>query len=67
MNSADVLDFKNPDSSEGWRVYMFHIISDFVFNNPITGSGFIGSWILFYDYSGSAHNQYLDVFLELVS
>jgi O-antigen ligase len=60
-SGAAVYDFKNPEASEGFRVFMMKIISEFVFYNPFTGSGYLGSWILFDDLSGSAHNQYLDV------
>jgi len=40
---------------------MMKMIVEFVLHNPLTGSGYLGSWILFDDLSGSAHNQYLDV------
>ncbi len=56
-----IYDFSNPEASEGYRVYLLELITDFVLNNPLTGSGFLGVWILFDDKSGSAHNQYLDV------
>lgn len=60
-NDAMIYDFSNPESSEGYRVYLFKLITNFVLNNPLTGSGFLGVWILFDDKSGSAHNQYLDI------
>lgn len=60
-SGAAVYDFNNPAASEGFRVFMMKTITEFVFNNPLTGSGYLGSWILFDDLSGSAHNQYLDV------
>ncbi len=56
-----VYDLDNPESSEGWRIYMMRVIGEFVLFNPVTGSGYLGSWILFEDRSGSAHSQYLDV------
>lgn len=49
------------DSSEGYRVYMLGKVLNFVLFNPITGSGFLGVWILFQDLSGSAHGQFVDV------
>lgn len=60
-NDVKIYDFINPEASEGYRLYLFKLIIDFVFNNPLTGSGFLGVWILFDDKSGSAHNQYLDI------
>jgi hypothetical protein len=63
-SGTPVYDIANPASSEGFRIYMAKIISEFVLLNPFTGSGFLGSWILFNDLSGSSHNQYLDVFFR---
>lgn len=63
-SGSQTYDFENPEASEGWRVYMMKIIGEFVLFNPFTGSGYLGSWILFDDLSGSAHNQYLDVFFR---
>lgn len=60
-SGAQIYDFENPEASEGWRIFMMKIIAEFVLYNPFTGSGYLGSWILFDDLSGSAHNQYLDV------
>ena len=59
-----VYDIANPASSEGIRFYLAKEIGKFVLFNPFTGSGFLGSWILFNDLAGSAHNQYLDVLLR---
>ncbi|MFN3665314.1 MAG: hypothetical protein ACK4S0_04090, partial [Sediminibacterium sp.] len=39
---------------------------EFVAYNPFTGSGFLGIWVLFDNLSGSAHNQYLDIFFRTV-
>jgi hypothetical protein len=61
---TSVYDIANPASSEGFRIYMVKIISELVLLNPFTGSGYLGSWILFKDLGGSAHNQYLDVFFR---
>jgi O-antigen ligase len=54
----------NPDTSEGVRIRIWGDIINFVMLNPITGSGYLGSWILGDD-SGSSHNQYMDVFFRL--
>ena len=59
--STYTYDFYDPESSEGFRVYMFFEILNFISKNLFLGSGFLGVWILFDDKSGSAHNQYLDV------
>ncbi len=60
-NGEDAYDFKDKDASEGYRIYILQKIIDFIIFNPLTGSGYLGVWILFDDLSGSAHNQYLDV------
>lgn len=51
----------DPESSEGYRIFMLGKILEFVANNPFTGSGFLGVWIMFDDGSGSSHSQYTDV------
>jgi hypothetical protein len=61
VSGGSTFNLENPKSSEGYRIYMMKIISEFVLYNPLTGSGYLGSWILFDNLSGSAHNQYLDV------
>lgn len=60
-SGADTYVFDDQESSEGYRVFLFQKIMEFITHNPITGSGYLGVWILFDDLSGSAHNQYLDV------
>jgi O-antigen ligase len=47
-------------TSEGTRVYIMIRILEFVVRNPVTGSGYLGPWVL-RDSFGSAHGQYLDV------
>jgi O-antigen ligase len=47
-------------TSEGTRVYIATRILEFVVRNPLTGSGYLGPWVL-QDSFGSSHNQYLDV------
>jgi hypothetical protein len=64
LKAADGENFwelSNPESSEGYRIYMLGKILEFVANNPFTGSGFLGVWIMFEDGSGSSHNQFTDV------
>lgn len=56
---ADLL--ADPGTSEGTRVLLAAGIFEFVMNNPLTGSGYLGVWILSDTLSGSAHNQYTDV------
>ena len=51
----------DPGFSEGYRIYIFKKIIDFVLSNPVTGSGFLGCWVLFDTGSCSSHNQYTDV------
>jgi O-antigen ligase len=54
----------DPTYSEGGRVFLGEQTFKFVMANPLTGSGYLGVWVL-QDVSnnlmGSAHNQYLDV------
>ena len=54
----------DPQTSEGTRFRIWSDVLDYVVFNPVTGSGFLGSWILGID-AGSSHNQYIDVFLRL--
>lgn len=49
----------DPETSEGFRVEMLRNIWMYVLHNPLTGSGYLGVWILS-DSIGSAHNQYTD-------
>lgn len=60
----ETVDLSDSDSSEGFRIFLFLKAVEFVTYNPFTGSGFLGIWVLFDDLSGSAHNQYLDVFFR---
>jgi O-antigen ligase len=54
----------NPATSEGFRISMFLLIMEFISNNPFTGTGYLGVWILSESHSGSAHVQMLDVLLR---
>jgi hypothetical protein len=67
-DSGGMLDsFGDSETSEGARLFIWGEIFSFVLANPITGSGFLGVWILnlFGDFSGSAHSQYFDIFFRL--
>lgn len=48
-------------TSEGMRIHIIRTVMDFVLANPLTGSGYLGVWILPDANAGSAHNQYIDV------
>ena len=54
---------ENPADSVGTRLVILEEILDFVKGHPLTGSGYLGVWILpeIQQIAGSAHNQYLDV------
>jgi O-antigen ligase len=52
------------ETSEGTRIAIWKEIFYFVMFNPITGSGFLGTWSVNPSY-GSAHNQYFDTMLRL--
>lgn len=47
-------------SSEGTRLFIAMRIVEFVVRNPLTGSGYLGVWVLSEGF-GSAHSQYGDV------
>ena len=54
-------DIANPESSEGFRIFLLQSIISYIGSWPLTGSGFMGIWILFEDRVGSAHGQFNDV------
>lgn len=57
-------DLRDPESSGGARLYFASTIIRFVYDNPLTGSGFLGIWCLkddVYGTIGSAHIQYADI------
>ena len=54
-------DVLNPNSSEGYRIYLIMRILEYVANSPIYGSGFLGIWVILEDQIGSAHGQYNDM------
>ena len=51
----------DPRDSMGYRIIIFKEIANFVADNPFTGSGFLGCWIMFDNLSCSAHSQYTDI------
>lgn len=51
------------ETSEGTRFRIWGAILNYVLMNPLTGSGFLGSWAIVQD-TGSAHNQYMDILLR---
>jgi O-antigen ligase len=55
------------ETSEGTRIFIWISILEFVAFNPLTGSGYLGVWVLrlFDESSGSAHNQFLDVLFRV--
>ena len=64
MNTDDgsmTFDITNPESSEGFRIFLIQTIISYIGSWPLTGSGFMGIWILFEDRVGSAHGQFNDV------
>ena len=56
-------DFANRTDAMGTRLEVASEVLGLVKRNPLTGSGYLGVWILpdLADIAGSAHNQYLDV------
>jgi O-antigen ligase len=48
-------------SSEGTRIFIALQVLEFVTRNPLTGSGFLGVWVMRDFPAGSAHSQYVDV------
>ena len=53
------------ESSEGYRLYMLQRVLELVLENPLTGSGYLGIWVLFDDMSGTTHNQYSDILFRV--
>jgi|TARA_B110000196_G_C21148262_1_gene667934 hypothetical protein len=60
-DGSATFDIANPESSEGFRIFLMKTILIFIGSWPLTGSGFMGIWILFEDRVGSAHGQFNDV------
>lgn len=57
----------DPETSDGTRLFIWSHILEFVAHNPLTGSGFLGVWVLnlFDGFSGSSHSQYFDALFRL--
>jgi len=54
-------------SSEGYRLYVFGQIFDYVMKHPLFGSNYAGLYLLYDEYrdvGASAHNQYTDILLR---
>jgi hypothetical protein len=51
----------NPNSSEGYRIFLIQSILQYVATSPLFGSGYLGIWVILDDGIGSAHGQYNDV------
>ena len=56
---------QDPNSSLGFRSFITEKIINFAISNPLTGSGFLGCWIMFENKVCSAHSQYLDVLFRV--
>jgi hypothetical protein len=59
--------FADPETSDGTRLFIWTHIQEFILHNPLTGSGFLGVWVLnlFGGFSGSSHSQYFDALFRL--
>ena len=57
----------NPDSSEGYRVYLISKVLNYVALHPISGSNFQGLFMVYDEFKAgvSTHNQYMDVLLRV--
>lgn len=53
------------EGSEGTRLAIWSAIIQHTLQNPILGSGYLGSWVLKGVTTGSAHSQYMDVLLRV--
>ena len=58
--SVELLNFSNPESSEGYRLFLIQKILNYASSNFL-GSGYLGIWIVLDGFIGSAHGQYNDV------
>ena len=66
-NKTDkVLEFKNRKSSEGYRIYIWNKILNYLIENKkvLTGSGYIGTFVVDSNEVFSAHSQYVDIFFR---
>jgi O-antigen ligase len=58
------LEIYNVFSSEGYRNYIYKIAFSIFDKNPFLSNGFLGFWTILPNNIGSAHSQYLDVFIR---
>ena len=58
-------DVSNANSSVGYRLSVWRAILQYIFQNPLFGSGYNGVWVILDGNSGSAHSQYLDVLFRV--
>jgi O-antigen ligase len=61
---SDNYEITDSDNSEGFRFQVWKSIFNLVSKNPLTGSSYLGSYILKDVIVGSAHNQYFDILLR---
>lgn len=57
--------FEHPGSSEGARLVFWENNLNYLLQNPLLGSGYLGTWILYDDLQGSSHSDYFDRALRL--
>jgi O-antigen ligase len=57
----------DPETSDGTRLFIWYNILEFVMHNPLTGSGFLGVWVLnlYGGFTGSSHSQYFDALFRM--
>jgi hypothetical protein len=61
--SMDIL--LDSETSEGTRLKIWELVTNYVFYSPVFGSGYLGTYMLSSGISyGSAHSQYMDVFFR---
>jgi hypothetical protein len=61
IDGTSNFNLENPNSSEGYRIYLIQSILEYVASSPLYGSGYLGIWVILDDGIGSAHGQYNDV------
>lgn len=59
-----IAEISTPEASFGTRIEIWKEIIEYVGYNPFNGSGYLGVWVISKNDFGSAHNQYMDVFLR---
>jgi len=62
--NSDNYEITDSENSEGFRLQVWKSILTLVLKNPLTGSSYLGSYILKDVVVGSAHNQYFDILLR---